>query len=163
MKILDFSDKKLSEIPWCEILLDKVAAQGFILIHKNEQGYFQVLKGATSSLEPFPNPTLGIFPDLDNARLFAKAYTNNKFQSDVLCTAESEQQKWWIAINKQKVDLPDGIYDAKWSGHNIEIIVPKKESDSFDNSIWVLASVASIGINVEIKVEITSGMLYIVK
>lgn len=120
MKILDFSDKSFSEIPWHEISFEK----DFILIYKGERDCFHVskmsLKEATSSFsfEPFPDPTIGVFSNLDNARLFAKAYSNDTFQSDVLCTPKSELQKWWLAINNQKVDLPDGIYDAKWSGHS---------------------------------------------
>lgn len=56
-------------------------------------------------------------------------------------------------INKQLVDLPDGIYDTIWSAFKMEILVPNSESVYVDTTIGVK------GINVKQKVRIKDKLL----
>jgi hypothetical protein len=59
-------------------------------------------------------------------------------------------------INKQKVDLEDGIYNALWSGYNIQIMIPNKEN------VYVETVVGVKGINCKTIVEIEDGVLSVV-
>lgn len=59
-------------------------------------------------------------------------------------------------INKQLVELPDGKYDALWSGFKIEILVPN------ENSVYVTVSMGCKGINCKTKVKIKDKLLSIV-
>jgi hypothetical protein len=60
-------------------------------------------------------------------------------------------------INKEKVDLENGIYNALWSGYNMEIMVPNKED------VCVELVVGVRGIHCKTVVEIKDGFLSIVK
>lgn len=57
-------------------------------------------------------------------------------------------------ISEQIVDLEDGTYDAIWSGYNMEIIIPDKES------VYVETTIGVKGINCKTIVEVKSGSLY---
>ena len=56
-------------------------------------------------------------------------------------------------INKQKIELPDGVYDALWSGFKMEIVIPNKENVYLDTVIGVK------GINCETIVKVKNGLL----
>jgi hypothetical protein len=60
------------------------------------------------------------------------------------------------AINKQKVDLENGVYNALWSGYNMQIMIPNKEN------IYVETLVGVRGFNCKTIVEIKDGILSVV-
>ena len=60
------------------------------------------------------------------------------------------------AINKQKVDLGNGIYNALWSGFIIRIMIPHKGNIHIETKIGVK------GINCKTIVEIKDGDLTII-
>jgi hypothetical protein len=59
-------------------------------------------------------------------------------------------------INKQLIELPDGKYNALWSGFNMEILIPK------ENSVYVAVSIGCKGINCKTKVKIKDKLLSVV-
>lgn len=59
------------------------------------------------------------------------------------------------ALNKEKVNLPDGIYDAIWGGWVMEIITTiRKKPYSFDTNEGIK------GIGYKLKVEIKDLEVY---
>jgi hypothetical protein len=56
-------------------------------------------------------------------------------------------------INKQLVELPDGIYNALWSAYRMEILVPNSES------VYVETTIGVKGINCKQKVKIKDKLL----
>ena len=57
-------------------------------------------------------------------------------------------------IGKEIINLPNGKYNALWSGHSMEILVPEER-------VKVSTTMGVKGINVDTKVEIRNGLLYI--
>ena len=60
------------------------------------------------------------------------------------------------AINKQWIDLPNGLYDALWSSNHMEILIPDKESVFIETIIGVK------GIKCKQRVGIKDKLLSIV-
>lgn len=60
-------------------------------------------------------------------------------------------------VNKQEVKLENGIYNALWSGFNMQIIIPNKEN------VYIETIIGIKGINYKTIVEIEDGVLNVVR
>lgn len=59
-------------------------------------------------------------------------------------------------INKQIVDLPNGTYDALWTGFSIKVITPTNDF------VYVETSIGVKGINCIVQVKIINGLLSVI-
>lgn len=60
-------------------------------------------------------------------------------------------------INKHKVELADGVYDALWSGYKMEIVILNEENVFLDTVIGVK------GINCKTIVKVKNGLLSVIR
>ena len=61
------------------------------------------------------------------------------------------------SLSKEKEEIPNGIYDALWSGYSLDIL-----SNYNSNIISTIKTIDGVrGINCRVKVEIVDGDVYI--
>lgn len=88
-----------------------------------------------------------------------KAYmsrtTEEEFRSIHKKDPRAEFEKWWLKnqyLNHFYFFIPNGIYDATWSGFEMEIHIPgNTHSFNFQTTIGVKC------MNCKVKVEVTDG------
>ncbi len=55
-------------------------------------------------------------------------------------------------VSNEKVDLPDGVYNALWSGYQMKILAPDKD-------VYIMTENGVRGMYIETTIEIKDGVV----